>query len=73
MGIKVAEYVAYLIYFHLPSEERSSILQEMIMGLDFTDPKNYTRGDRELKKISIWGVKLAIYVMFQGSRGWDIK
>ena len=35
MGIKMVEYVAYLIYFHLPSEKRSPI---------------FTRGDRELKK-----------------------
>ena len=37
MGIKMVEYVAYLIYFHLPSEKRSSIIHEMIMGLDFSD------------------------------------
>ena len=60
--------VAYLIYFHLPSEKRSSIIKEMIMGLDFSDFRNCTRGDRELKKSFIkndwiWGVKLVIYVM----------
>ena len=42
MGIKIVEYVAYLIYFPLPSEKRSSIIQEMIMGLDFSDPRNCT-------------------------------
>ena len=30
MGIKMVEYVAYLIYFHLPSEKRSSMIKEMI-------------------------------------------
>ena len=68
MGIKMVEYVAYLIYFHLPSEKRSSIIKEMIMGLDFSDFRNCTRRDRELKKSFIkndwiWGVKLVIYVM----------
>jgi hypothetical protein len=47
MGIKMVEYVAYLIYFHLPSEKRTSIIQEMIMELDFSDPRKFTRGAKK--------------------------
>ena len=52
MGIKMVEYVAYLIYFNLPSEKRSSIIQEIIMGLDFSDPRNLTRETGSSKKVS---------------------
>ena len=53
--------------FSFTIKKRSSIIHEITMGLDFSDPKNFTREDREIKKGLIWGVKLAIYVIFPKS------